>query len=85
MTDASFYLASASPRRRELLAQIGLEPQVLRLSPLRAVDESVVAGEPPLVYVKRLARAKALAGVDELAALGLPAAPVLGADTTVAL
>ena len=85
MTDASFYLASASPRRRELLAQIGLEPQVLRLSPLRAVDESVVAGEPPLGYVKRLARAKALAGVDELAALGLPAAPVLGADTTVAL
>ncbi|NDF71003.1 MAG: hypothetical protein EB131_07720 [Betaproteobacteria bacterium] len=68
-----------------MLAQIGLEPQVLRLSPLRAVDESVVAGEPPLVYVKRLARAKALAGVDELEALGLPAAPVLGADTTVAL
>jgi len=80
-----FYLASASPRRRELLAQAGYAPEVLRLSPERAVDETPQPGEPPLVYVKRLAQDKALAGVAELAAGGREPAPVLGADTTVAL
>jgi septum formation protein len=80
-----FYLASASPRRRELLAQAGYQPTVLRLGPERAVDETPLAGEPPLVYVKRLARDKALAGVAELRAMSLALAPVLGADTTVAL
>lgn len=85
VTHRAFYLASASPRRRELLVQAGFEPNVLRLAPARAVDETPVAGEPPLVYVKRLAHAKALAGVAELAASGLDPAPVLGADTTVAL
>ncbi len=85
MTDPDFYLASASPRRRELLAQLGLQPQLLPLAPERAVDETPQPGEPPLVYVKRLARAKALAGLDELDARGWSPAPVLGADTTVAL
>jgi len=80
-----FYLASASPRRRELLAQAGYKPETLRLAAERAVDETPLPGEPPLVYVKRLAHAKALAGVAELAASGRDAAPVLGADTTVAL
>lgn len=80
-----FYLASTSPRRRELLGQLGLAPTVLALPPERVVDETPLAGEPPLVYVKRLARAKALAGAAELARQGLPTAPVLGADTTVAL
>jgi len=80
-----FYLASTSPRRRELLAQAGYLPTLLRLAPERAVDETPIPGEPPLVYVKRLAQQKALAGVEELAATGGTDAPVLGADTTVAL
>lgn len=85
MTHPAFYLASSSPRRRELLLQAGYAPKVLRIDPQRAVDETPVEGEPPLVYVKRLAHAKALAGVAELLACGLEPAPVLGADTTVAL
>lgn len=50
-------LASASPRRRELLASIGLECQVVAAS----IDESVRAGEEPVAYARRLAAAKALA------------------------
>ena len=67
-------LASASPRRRELLAQIGV-PHVVAPAD---VDESVRAGETPRDYVLRLARAKAQAVWDATADL-----PVLGADTTV--
>lgn len=85
MSHRPFYLASASPRRRELLAQAGYAPTVLRLALERAVDETPISGEPPLVYVKRLAQLKALAGVAELAVMGAADAPVLGADTTVAL
>ena len=85
MNHPLFYLASASPRRRELLAQAGYVPEVLRLAPERAIDETPLPGEPPLVYVKRLARDKALAGVAELVAGGRVPAPVLGADTTVTL
>lgn len=85
MNPASFYLASASPRRRELLAQAGYAPTLLQLAPERVVDETPLPGEPPLVYVKRLARDKALAGLAERIASGHAPAPVLGADTTVAL
>ena len=85
MPQLTFYLASASPRRRELLAQAGYAPVVLRLAPARVVDETPLPGEPPLVYVKRLARDKALAGVGERLASGLQPGPVLAADTTVAL
>lgn len=75
----SLYLASGSPRRRELLSQIGV-PFITHPAP---VDERVLPGEDPLVYVERLARSKALAG---LAALGdAPGAVVLGADTAVVL
>lgn len=70
-------LASTSPRRRELLEQIGIRYRVLRI----AVDESVREGESPLRYVRRLAAAKAIAGFE--AAGG--ALPVLGADTAVIL
>lgn len=73
----TLYLASGSPRRRELLAQIGVPCQVV----LAPVDESLVAGETPLAYVERLARAKALAGL----ALGAADAVVLAADTSVVL
>jgi septum formation protein len=69
-------LASASPRRRELLAQIGI-PHVVRPA---HIDETLRPGESPRDYVVRLARQKALAVAAEGAAL-----PVLGADTAVVL
>ena len=71
------YLASASPRRRELLRQIGVVYRLLRIE----IDETPLAGENPDNYVYRLALAKAQAGC---AALGRrQPAPVLGADTAV--
>lgn len=74
---AFIYLASASPRRRELLRQIGV---AYRLLPV-AVDETLRAGERPHEYVARLALDKAQAG---LLAMGRrQPAPVLGADTAV--
>lgn len=78
------YLASASPRRAELLTQIGVEFDVLRLGEL-TVDEAVHGREAPLAYVKRLARAKAAAGMLALRAQRLGLRPVLAADTTVCL
>ncbi|HLD67961.1 MAG TPA: Maf family protein [Pseudomonas sp.] len=71
------YLASGSPRRRELLAQIGV-PFVTLSCP---VDESRLPAEPPADYVARLAQAKALAGL----AVAEAGAVVLGADTAVVL
>jgi septum formation protein len=70
-------LASASPRRRELLAQIGVAHAVLKVD----VDESVLPGENPEAYVARLAAMKAAAGWDGRRGQG----PVLGADTAVVL
>lgn len=71
------YLASASPRRRMLLEQLGLRFEVLTAE----VDESRRPGEPPRDYVLRLARLKA-----ETAAARITArAPVLAADTAVVL
>ena len=72
------YLASASPRRRQLLGQIGVAFQVIGA----AVDEAQVPGEPPADYVMRLAAAKASAGWMRT---GEGPAPVLGADTAVVL
>lgn len=74
----TLFLASASPRRRELLMQIGVPFSVLSVS----IDETPAQAEPPDVYVQRLAREKALAG---LALLDDASACVLGADTTVVL
>lgn len=74
----ALFLASASPRRRELLTQIGVPFSLLSI----AIDETPRAAESPDAYVQRLAREKALAG---LAHLDEPAACVLGADTTVVL
>lgn len=70
-------LASASPRRLELLAQIGLEPD--RIDPAD-IDERPQAGEPPRRLALRLAREKAV-----VAAARSPNAVVLAADTVVAL
>jgi septum formation protein len=67
-------LASASPRRRELLDQLGV-PHVLAVP---SVDEAVLAGESATDYVVRMARAKALTAHPH--GVGLP---VLAADTTV--
>lgn len=73
----ALYLASASPRRRELLRQIGVEFTTLNVD----VDEQLQPGELPDAYVERLAVAKAQAGWQKSqSALRLP---VLGADTTV--
>lgn len=70
-------LASASPRRRELLAQLGVRFEVLPCD----VDESLRAGEEPAVYAERLAREKAMAGWFE----GGRERCALGADTIVVL
>jgi septum formation protein len=87
--DRSIYLASRSPRRRELLAQIGVRFQLLmfrdRPDTDAELDEAVLDGEPPAAYVERVARAKALAGWNRLEQRSLPRAAVLSADTTVAL
>ncbi len=70
-------LASASPRRHELLRQLGVSYRIK----VSDVDESVLPGEDPADYVRRVAqdKAQAVAGRDES---GLP---VLGADTTVVI
>lgn len=84
----TIYLASQSPRRLELLRQIGLKPLVLPLrhtGPRADVDESPLAGEKALDYVQRLARVKAEAGLLALAGRQLPVRPILAADTTVTL
>lgn len=82
------YLASQSPRRLDLLRQVGLEPTVLYLrnSPGRVdVDEAPLADEPARDYVLRLARQKAAAGAHARHCRQLPAWPILAADTTVTL
>ena len=88
-TDRSIYLASRSPRRRELLAQIGVRFQVLMFRDKpetdAELDETPLAGEAPHAYVERVARAKAQAGWRRLEQRNLPRAAVLSADTTVAV
>jgi septum formation protein len=83
------YLASQSPRRRELLKQIGInfEMLLLRSDSRRnvVVDEEPQAGEQPESYVRRVSQAKAEAGCSALRFRNLPAFPVLAADTTVTL
>jgi septum formation protein len=73
------YLASGSPRRRELLRQIGVPFRLLSSE----LDESALPAEAPLAYVSRLAAAKAEAGWR--GSHGLAVAPVLAADTAVLL
>ena len=73
------YLASGSPRRRELLQQIGVSFRVVET----AVDEAVLMGEAPRAYVTRLATAKADAGWQ--IRRDATDVPVLAADTAVVL
>jgi septum formation protein len=79
MTRPLIFLASASPRRSELLRQVGVEHEVRAVE----VDESLQPGEGPADYVTRLAEAKARLLWSRLAAA--ERRPVLAADTTVAL
>jgi septum formation protein len=83
------YLASQSPRRRELLKQIGInfEMLLMRSDPRRnlEVDETQHPDEQPESYVRRVSQAKAEAGYDVLKLRNLPQFPVLAADTTVTL
>jgi septum formation protein len=76
--DPQFYLASASPRRRQLLEQLGLSFEVVAAD----VDERHRTGESPGDYVLRVARSKAEAVAERL---GRPPLPVLAADTAVVL
>jgi septum formation protein len=73
------YLASRSPRRGELLRQIGISFRVLPSD----IDESMLPDESPEHYVMRLAREKAAVGVQQIAAGQMIKRPVLAADTTV--
>lgn len=83
------YLASQSPRRRDLLKQIGVNFGVLllRSDPRRNVDvdETPHSGEQSEDYVRRVSFAKAEAGYALLGLRNLPSFPVLAADTTVTM
>ena len=73
------YLASQSPRRAELLEQIGVSFQKL----ICEIDETPFPGEAPSEYVHRMAREKAAAGWQEILSSGSVKMPLLAADTTV--
>ena len=85
------YLASQSPRRRQLLQQLGVRHELLL--PNAPGDETedaegleaVLSGESPAAYVQRVTALKLDAAVARLARRGLPPAPILCSDTTVAL
>jgi septum formation protein len=82
------YLASQSPRRRQLLEQIGVRYELLLADAAEEDAEALEAerhGELPLAYVRRVTQAKLDAAQSRLQRRGLPAAPVLCSDTTVAL
>jgi len=86
------FLASASPRRQELLTQIGVGHLVLRLPPVAGPDEPRLANETPLAYVQRTALDKAHRASEWLSlpqhaatAAQIAGRPILAADTTVAL
>ena len=73
------YLASRSPRRRQLLKQIGVNFEMRPVS----IDETLEKGEAPADYVCRMARAKAELGWLKLIQRRLPLRPLLAADTVV--
>jgi len=88
MTVSAFiYLASQSPRRRQLLEQLGVIHELLLPEAHEDAEglEQVLAREAPSVYVQRVTHLKLQAAMQRLHARGLPDAPVLCSDTTVAL
>ena len=80
------YLASQSPRRRQLLEQLGVRHELLLPDANEDAEalEAVHPNEAPLAYVKRVTALKLDAAVARLKRRGLPLAPVLCSDTTVA-
>jgi septum formation protein len=81
------YLASQSPRRRQLLEQLGVRYELL-LPEAHEDSEALEAarpGETPAAYVRRVTGLKLDAALQRLQRRGLPAAPVLCSDTTVAM
>jgi septum formation protein len=89
MPDQALYLASRSPRRQELLRQLNVDFEILKLREAsgrqRDVLEVAHDGEPALHYVERIARTMAAVGAQQMLRRGLPPRPVLGADTEVVL
>ena len=81
------YLASQSPRRRELLTQIGVVHELLLPTPDEDAEslEVVLAGEAPDVYVQRVTALKLIAARARLVRAGGQNRPILCADTTVAM
>lgn len=86
-TSRWIYLASQSPRRRQLLDQIGVAHELLLPDQDEDAEalEAVRPGEAPRTYVQRVTRAKLAAAQQRLARSGRAPAPILCADTTVAL
>ncbi|VTU28219.1 Maf family protein [Variovorax sp. PBL-E5] len=81
------YLASQSPRRAQLLTQLGVRHELLLAAPDEDAEalEAVMKSEAPAAYVQRVTALKLDAAVARHRRLGLPPAPILCADTTVAL
>jgi septum formation protein len=82
------YLASKSPRRRELLKQIGVHYELLMMreqAPRIDVDESPLADETAHAYVQRIVRIKAETAINVMRERRLTRRPILTADTTVTL
>jgi septum formation protein len=86
MTDF-IYLASQSPRRSQLLDQLGVRHELLLPDPGEDSEglEVAIKNEAPAAYVQRVTALKLDAALARLKRRGLPAAPVLCSDTTVAL
>jgi septum formation protein len=87
MTHDFVYLASQSPRRRQLLAQLGVRHELLLPDASEDAEalEAEIAGELALDYVERVTRAKVQAARQRWRRRGLAEAPILCSDTTVAL
>ena len=88
MPDSKFvYLASQSPRRRQLLEQLGIRYELLLADDTEDAEalEVVLPNEAPRAYVQRVTLLKLEAALARMKRRGLPFAPVLCSDTTVAL
>src|SRR5690606_18901922 len=85
MLEREIYLASASPRRHELLKQIGVKHRILIAPSPPGEDEPLLPGETPEDYVMRTATEKSDRALAWIEHQSLPSLPVLTADTTVAL
>ena len=88
MSDSKFvYLASQSPRRRQLLEQLGVRYELLLAEDTEEAEalEVVLPNEAPRAYVQRVTLLKLEAALARMKCRGLPLAPVLCSDTTVAL